>query len=121
MGGGEQGRATRSPYRFKRVRFRVLTWFARCFCNKKGKQHKFNIEKSRNYYFPSSLNIYNFDCITQNPEETVMIVPSSEEVGAVTPVEEEPESEKVASPECSSNTFIGQKQADGSWKTVCKE
>ena len=36
-------------------------------------------------------------------------------------VEEEPESEKVASPECSSNTFIGQKQADGSWKTVCKE
>ena len=95
--------------------------FARGFCNKKGKQHKFNIEKSRNYYFPSSLNIYNFDCITQNPEETVMIVPSSEEVGAVTPVEEEPESEKVASPECSSNTFIGQKQADGSWKTVCKE
>jgi len=50
-----------------------------------------------------------------------MIVPSSEEVGAVTPVEEEPESEKVASLECSSNTFIGQKQADGSWKTVCKE
>ena len=95
--------------------------FARGFCNKKGKQHKFNIEKSRNYYFLSSLNIYNFDCITQNPEETVMIVPSSEEVRAVTPVEEEPESEKVASPECPSNTFIGQKQADGSWKTVCKE
>ena len=95
--------------------------FARGFCNKKGKQHKFNIEKSRNYYFPSSLNIYNFDCITQNPEETVMIVPSSEEVRAVTPVEEEPELKKVASPECPSNTFIGQKQADGSWKTVCKE
>ena len=79
--------------------------FARGFCNKKGKQHKFNIEKSRNYYFPSSLNIYNFDCITQNPEETVMIVPSNDDVSAITPVEEEPESEKVASPECPSNTF----------------
>ena len=22
---------------------------------------------------------------------------------------------------CASNTFIGQQQADGSWKTVCKE
>ena len=42
--------------------------FARGYCNKKGKQHKLNTEKSRNYYFPSSLNIYNFDCITQNPE-----------------------------------------------------
>ena len=95
--------------------------FARGFCNKKGKKHKHNIEKSRNYYFPSSLNIYNFDCITQNPEEAVMIVPSSDQVSAVTPVEEEPESEKIASPECSSNTFTGQEQADGSWETVCKE
>ena len=95
--------------------------FARGFCNNKGKQHKLNIEKSRNYYFPSSLNIYNFDCITQNPEEAVMIVPSNDEVSAVTPVEEEPESEKVASPECLSNIFIGQEQADGSWQTVCKE
>jgi len=95
--------------------------FARGFCNKKGKQHKLNIEKSRNYYFPTSLNIYNFDCITQNPEEAVMIVPSSDEVSAVTPVEAEPESEKVTSPECSSNIFIGQEEADGSWKTVCKE
>ena len=34
-----------------------------------------------------------------------MIVPSSEEVRAVTPVEEGAESEKVASPECPSNTF----------------
>ena len=95
--------------------------FARGFCNNKGKQHKLNIEKSRNYYFPSSLNIYNFDCITQNPEEAVMNVPSNDEVSAVTPVEEEPESEKVASPECPSNIFIGQEQADGSWQTVCKE
>ena len=95
--------------------------FARGFCNNKGKQHKLNIEKSRNYYFPSSLNIYNFDCITQNPEEAVKIVTSSDEVSAVTPVEEEPESEKVASSECSSNTFIGQERDDGSWETVCKE
>ena len=50
-----------------------------------------------------------------------MIVPSSDEVSAVPPVEEESESEKLASPECSSNTFIGQEQADGSWETVCKE
>ena len=95
--------------------------FARGFCNKKGKQHKLNIDKSRNYSFPTSLNIYNFDCITQNPEEAVMIVPSSDEVSAVTPVEEEPESEKVTIPECPSNTFVGEEQADGSWETVCKE
>ena len=95
--------------------------FARGFCNKKGKQHELNIEKSRNYYFPSSLNIYNFDCITQNSEEAVTIVPSSNEFNEVTPVEEEPESEKVASLECPSNIFIGQGQADGSWQTVCKE
>ena len=95
--------------------------FARGFCNKKGKQHKLNIDKSRNYYFPTSLNIYNFDCITQNPEEAVKIVTSCDEVSAVTPVEEEPESDKVASSECASNTFIGQEQDDGSWETVCKE
>ncbi len=34
-----------------------------------------------------------------------MTVPSNDEVSAVTPVEEEPELEKVASPECPSNTF----------------
>ena len=50
-----------------------------------------------------------------------MIVPSSEVVGTVTPVEKEPESEKVASPECPSNTYVGEEQADGSWETVCKE
>ena len=95
--------------------------FARGFCNKKGKQHKLNTEKSRNYYFPSSLHTYNFDCITQTAEEAVMIDPSSEEVSAVTPVEEEPESEKVTIPECPSNTYVGEEQADGSWETVCKE
>ena len=31
------------------------------------------------------------------------------------------ESKQVASSGCASNTFIGQEQADGSWKTVCQE
>ena len=74
--------------------------------------YKLNIEKSRNYYFPSSLHDYNFDCITQTAEEVVMIDSS---------VEEEPESEKVTIPECPSNTYVGEEQPDGSWETVCKE
>ncbi len=31
------------------------------------------------------------------------------------------ESDAAASPGCASNTYIGQQQADGSWKTVCKK
>ena len=31
------------------------------------------------------------------------------------------ESKQGASYGCASNTFIGQEQADGSWKTVCQE
>ena len=31
------------------------------------------------------------------------------------------ESKQVASSGCASNTFIGQEQVDGSWKTICKE
>jgi hypothetical protein len=31
------------------------------------------------------------------------------------------ESDAAASTGCASNTYIGQQQADGSWKTVCKE
>ena len=27
----------------------------------------------------------------------------------------------TASTGCASNTYVGQKQSDGSWKTVCKE
>jgi hypothetical protein len=30
-------------------------------------------------------------------------------------------SEETTSTECPSNVYIGQQQADGSWKTVCKE
>jgi hypothetical protein len=30
-------------------------------------------------------------------------------------------SEEITSTECPSNVYIGQQQADGSWKTVCKE
>ena len=50
-----------------------------------------------------------------------MTVPSNDEVSAVTPVEEDPESENVTISECPSNTFVGEEQADGSWATVCKE
>ena len=32
--------------------------FAKSFCDEKGKQYKLNIEGSRKYHFPASLNIY---------------------------------------------------------------
>ena len=95
--------------------------YARGFCNKKGKQHILNSEESRNYYIPPSLKIYKYDCLSQSAEEAAMTSPSSEEVSAVTAVEEVSEPEKVISSECPSNIYVGQKQADGSWETVCKE
>ena len=111
--------------------------YARGFCNKKGKQHILNSEESRNYYIPPSLKIYKYDCLSQSAEEAAMTSPSSEEVSAVTAVEEVSElseevsaetaveevsePEKVISSECPSNIYVGQEQADGSWETVCKE
>ena len=95
--------------------------YARGFCNKKGKQHILNSEESRNYYIPPSLKIYKYDCLSQSAEEAAMTSPSSEEVSAETAVEEVSEPEKVISPDCPSDTYVGQEQADGSWETVCKE
>ena len=95
--------------------------YASGFCNKKGKQHILNSEESRNYFIPSSLKIYKYDCLSQSAEEAATTSPSSEEVSAAATVEEVSESEKVISAECPSNIYVGQKQADGSWETVCKE
>ena len=95
--------------------------YARGFCNKKGKQHILNSEESRNYYIPPSLKIYKYDCVSQSAEEAAMTSPSSEEVSAVTAVEEVSEPEEVISSDCPSNTYVGEQQADGSWETVCEK
>ena len=95
--------------------------YASGFCNQKGMQHILNSEESRNYYFPPSLKIYKYDCVSQSVEEATIVAPSNEDVSAVTSVEEVSEQEKVVKSECPSNTYVGQQQADGSWETVCKE
>ena len=96
--------------------------YASGFCNEKGMRHKLNSEESRSYYFPASLNIYKYDCLSQSAEEAVLDSSPSEEVSAVAIVEqEEPEAEEVISSDCPSKIYIGQEQPDGSWETVCKE
>ena len=102
-------------------KFDRVDLYARGFCNQKGKEHKLNAEKSRKYYFPSSLNVYKYDCVLQSTEEAAMTSPSSEEVSAVATVEEVLEPEKDTNSECPSNIYEGQQQDDGSWETVCKD
>ena len=101
--------------------FDKVELYARGFCNKQGSQHILNSEESRNYYIPSSLKIYKFDCVSQSAEEVAVTSPSSEEANTETAVEEVSEPEKVISSDCPSNTYVGEQQADGSWETVCKE
>ena len=101
--------------------FERVELYASGFCNQKGKQHELDSKESRKYYFPSSLNVYKYNCISQSAEEAVLTTPSSEEASAATAVEEVTEPEKVISSECPSNIYVGQEQADGSWETVCKE
>ncbi len=105
--------------------------YARGFCNKKGKQHKLNSEFSRSFKFPSGLNNYRYDCVSQSEEEATITPTTNEEVSEINTVEEDvseaniveevSEPENVISSECPSNQYVGQKQADGSWETVCKE
>jgi len=60
--------------------FDKVGMFAKSFCDEKGKQHKLNIEGSKKYFFPVSLNIYKYECLSQSTEKAVIDAPSSEEV-----------------------------------------
>ena len=101
--------------------FERVELYARGFCNQKGMQHELKSKESMKLYFPSSLNVYKYDCVSQSAEEAVLATPSNEEVSEITAVEEVSEPEKVISSDCPSNTYVGEQQADGSWETVCKK
>ena len=58
------------------------------------------------------------------PVEEVEILEALDQLLQQSETEEASSSETEAASSsvgCASNTFIGQQQADGSWKTVCKE
>ena len=86
---------------------------ARGFCEQKEKRHQLNIEESRKYHFPTTVNVYRYDCVTSTLNETSNKEEANQEIA-----EAAIEQEEDIIPECLSNIFIGQEQQDGSWKTI---